>query len=76
MSACAAGNAVELRTARLRLRPMADADLPAFVAYRRDPEVARYQGWDETFSAEDARALFEKLGGVAPDARRVVPLRH
>lgn len=70
MSAVAAGDsiagAVELRTARLRLRPMTDADLPAFVAYRQDAEVARYQGWDETFSAEDARALFEKLRGVAP----------
>jgi RimJ/RimL family protein N-acetyltransferase len=70
MSSVAAGDAaagaVDLRTARLRLRPMAEADLPAFVGYRRDPEVARYQGWDETFSAEDARALFDKLRGVAP----------
>ena len=69
MSTAAAGDSVagvELRTARLRLRPMAEADLPAFVAYRRDPDVARYQGWDEAFSAEDARALFEKLRGVAP----------
>ncbi|HEV3051028.1 MAG TPA: GNAT family protein [Longimicrobium sp.] len=68
MSASAAGDAgaVELRTARLRLRPMGEVDLPGFVAYRRDPEVARYQGWDETFSAEDARALFEKLRGVVP----------
>jgi [ribosomal protein S5]-alanine N-acetyltransferase len=58
--------AVELRTARLRLRPFAEADLPAFVAYRRDPEVARYQEWDETFSAEDAQALFDRWRGVAP----------
>lgn len=58
--------AAELRTARLRLRPFAEADLPAFVAYRRDPEVARYQEWDETFSAEDAQALFDRLRGVAP----------
>lgn len=49
-----------LRTARLRLRPFAEADLPAFVAYRRDPEVARYQGWDETFSWENAVAFLEK----------------
>ena len=59
-------SAVELRTARLRLRPFAEADLPAFVAYRRDPEVARYQEWDETFSGEDAQALFDRLRGVAP----------
>jgi aminoglycoside 6'-N-acetyltransferase len=49
---------LELRTARLRLRRMTAADLPAFVAYRRDPEVARYQSWDETFSHDDAVALF------------------
>lgn len=55
----------ELRTARLRLRAMGDADLPAFVAYRQDPEVARYQSWDETFSAEDAVALFAGKRGIA-----------
>jgi RimJ/RimL family protein N-acetyltransferase len=57
---------VEIRTERLQLRPFIHADLPAFVAYRRDPDVARYQSWDETFSAEDAQALFENLRGVAP----------
>lgn len=56
---------VALRTARLRLRPMTEADLPAFVAYRRDPEVARYQSWDETFSLEDAVALFAGKQGIA-----------
>jgi ribosomal-protein-alanine N-acetyltransferase len=55
----------ELRTARLRLRPMEEADLPAFAAYRQDPEVARYQGWDETFSLDDARALFAGKEGIA-----------
>lgn len=55
----------ELRTARLRLRAMADEDLPAFVAYRRDPEVARYQSWDDTFSSEDAQALFAGKRGIA-----------
>jgi ribosomal-protein-alanine N-acetyltransferase len=55
----------ELRTARLRLRAMGDADLPAFVAYRQDPEVARYQSWDETFSHDDAVALFAGKQGVA-----------
>jgi ribosomal-protein-alanine N-acetyltransferase len=54
----------ELRTARLRLRPMTDADLPAFVAYRRDPGVARYQSWDETFSHRDAVALFASRRGI------------
>lgn len=55
----------ELRTARLRLRRMRDADLAAFVAYRRDPGVARYQGWDEAFSHEDAVTLFAAERGIA-----------
>lgn len=59
-------SAVELRTARLRLRPFTEADLPVFVAYRQDPEVARYQGWDDTFSAQEGRALFDRQRGVAP----------
>jgi RimJ/RimL family protein N-acetyltransferase len=50
----------ELRTARLRLRPFTEADLPAFVAYRQDPEVARYQGWDETYSWDDAVAFLAR----------------
>ena len=29
----------------LRLRRLRETDLPAFSAYRSDPEVARYQGW-------------------------------
>lgn len=30
---------------RIRLRRLRGADLGDFLAYRRDPEVARYQGW-------------------------------
>jgi len=41
-------------TDRLCLRPFRAADLPAFVAYRSAPEVARYQSWDTTFSQVDA----------------------
>ena len=41
-------------TERLHLRPFRAEDLPAFAAYRRDPEVARYQSWDTTFSLADA----------------------
>jgi RimJ/RimL family protein N-acetyltransferase len=42
-------------TERLTLRPFRAEDLPAFVAYRRAPEVARYQSWDTTYSMADAR---------------------
>jgi RimJ/RimL family protein N-acetyltransferase len=44
---------VEILTKRLRLRPFQADDLPAFVAYRREPEVARYQAWDTTYSMID-----------------------
>jgi RimJ/RimL family protein N-acetyltransferase len=45
---------LDLVTERLRLRPFEAGDLPAFVAYRSAPEVARYQSWDTTFSPADA----------------------
>lgn len=34
-----------------------ERDVAAFVAYRRDPSVARWQSWDPTYSEADARAL-------------------
>ena len=36
---------IRLKTNRLILRPFQEDDLPIFVEYRSDPEVARYQGW-------------------------------
>lgn len=43
-------------TDRLLLRPLEDADLAGFAAYRNKPEVARYQSWS-SFSAADAAAF-------------------
>jgi RimJ/RimL family protein N-acetyltransferase len=48
-------------TKRLRLRPFVDDDLDAFVAYRREPEVARYQSWLPTFDAEQGRAFIRAV---------------
>jgi RimJ/RimL family protein N-acetyltransferase len=45
---------VEIVTERLRLRPFRAGDLAAFVAYRSEPEVARYQSWDTSYSMLDA----------------------
>ena len=36
------------------LRRFVPADLAAFVGYRADPEIARYQGWDSGYSMADA----------------------
>jgi hypothetical protein len=44
----------EIVTERLALRPVLPAGLPAFVAYRSDREVARYQSWDATYSMVNA----------------------
>ncbi|MFI5276653.1 MAG: GNAT family N-acetyltransferase [Ktedonobacterales bacterium] len=41
-----------LETARLRLRRFREDDLAPFLAYRNDPEVARYQSWERTSLAE------------------------
>lgn len=43
---------IPLRTPRLVLRPLEDRDLPAFLAYRNHPEVARYQSWKGMTEAE------------------------
>ncbi len=37
------------------MRRFVVADLPAFVGYRADPEIARYQGWEADYSMADAR---------------------
>lgn len=56
-----------LESPRLVLRRFRPADVAAFVAYRSDPEVARYQGW-ETCTVEDAEALVEGQKGREPGA--------
>jgi len=49
---------IEIATERLILRAFQADDLEAFVAYRSDPEVARYQSWDPTY--------FDGRRGVVP----------
>jgi RimJ/RimL family protein N-acetyltransferase len=52
----------DLQTERLRLRAFTAADIPAFVAYRADSEVARYQDWDD-YTRQDGEAFFRKQTG-------------
>ncbi|HEX5571703.1 MAG TPA: GNAT family protein [Ktedonobacterales bacterium] len=49
-----------LETARLRLRRFREDDLAPFMAYRNDPEVARYQSW-ERISLPEAQALIQAV---------------
>ena len=48
-----------LHTARLILRRFIQSDLAAFIAYRNQPEVARYQSW-LSFSEKDALDFFRE----------------
>ncbi len=54
-----------LETTRLRLRHFREADLAFFMAYRNDPEVAKYQGW-EGISEPEARAFLQEQEEVQP----------
>ncbi|MDQ6614722.1 MAG: GNAT family N-acetyltransferase [Actinomycetota bacterium] len=46
-----------LLTTRLLLEPLTEADTAAFVAYRQDPEVARWQSWESSYCDADAALL-------------------
>lgn len=47
-------------TARLLLRRFGPEDLPAMVAYRSDPAVARYQSWTPEWSMAEAEAFLRE----------------
>jgi len=54
----------EILTDRLRVRMFRAEDLPAFVAYRQAPKVARFQSWDTRYSMTDAEALLAVQQGL------------
>ncbi len=54
----------DIVTERLLLRPLQLEDVPAFAAYRRDPDVARYQSWDTAYSQADGERLVQAQQGV------------
>lgn len=57
-----------LITERLVLRPLTLDEIDSFVGYRREPEIARFQGWDVTYSDREARVLIESQSGKSfPD---------
>jgi len=56
---------VFFETARLDVRPFADADLEAFVAYRADPEVERYQSWSG-YTLDLGRSLIASMQRTSP----------
>ena len=56
---------VFFETPRLTVRAMDLSDLDAFVAYRSDPDVARYQSWED-YTPEQGRQLIASLLGGRP----------
>jgi RimJ/RimL family protein N-acetyltransferase len=53
-----------IETERLVLRLLQHEDVPAFAAYRSDPDVARYQGWDTSYTEADGERLVADQQGV------------
>jgi len=56
--------AYPLLTPRLSIEQLNLSDLDAFVSYRQDAEIARFQSWDTNYSAEQALELIESQAGV------------
>jgi RimJ/RimL family protein N-acetyltransferase len=56
-----------LTTQRLVLRRFGPEDLDAFVAYRSDPETARYQSWEAPYRPSQARQFLQELEAIDPD---------
>lgn len=52
---------------RLVLRRFGPDDLDAFVAYRSDPQVARYQSWEVPYLPSQARQFLAELQTLHPD---------
>ncbi len=56
----------KLETNRLVIRRFREADAPRFAAYRNDPEIARYQGWDRPYADSKAREFIASIQDLAP----------
>jgi RimJ/RimL family protein N-acetyltransferase len=54
----------DIVTERLVLRLLQVQDVPAFAAYRSDPDIARYQSWDTSYTAADGKRLVASQQGV------------
>ncbi|MEE9329945.1 MAG: GNAT family N-acetyltransferase [Parvularculaceae bacterium] len=53
-----------IATERLLLRRFERGDLPIFVAYRNDPQIAKYQSWT-SYSMSEASKFFEQQSKLA-----------
>ena len=53
-------------TERLILRPLEEKDLDIFSAYRSDPLVARFQGWEVPYSPLNSRTFLRFMEAIQP----------
>lgn len=53
-----------LHTQRLLIRNFSTSDLEPFLAYRNDPEVAKYQSWSLPYTREKAEAFIREMQDV------------
>jgi RimJ/RimL family protein N-acetyltransferase len=56
---------IAIETERLILRQFRESDLASFMAYRNDPEIARYQSW-ESISRRDAQKFIAEQSRHQP----------
>ncbi|WP_371404825.1 GNAT family N-acetyltransferase [Kribbella sp. NBC_00662] len=56
------------RTERLTLRRFTPTDAERFAAYRSDPVVARYQGWEAPVALDEAQETVERFAAGDPEA--------
>lgn len=53
-----------LFTERLSIQPLDSPDLEAFITYRQEPDVARYQGWELPYLEHQGIELLESQRNV------------
>ena len=57
-----------LESHRLILRPFQDSDLAVFLAYRNDPQVAKYQSWNVPFPRESGIQFVDAMKIANPNS--------
>ncbi len=57
---------LHLEAPRLILRSFQDSDLESFLAYRNDPEVAKYQSWSVPYPRESGVQFVDLMKRVSP----------
>ncbi|MGO9451894.1 MAG: GNAT family N-acetyltransferase [Candidatus Binataceae bacterium] len=58
-----------IKTSRLTLRRLSESDLDAFLAYRNDPEVAKFQGWGLPYPRDQAGLFVREQSIAEPGVR-------